>query len=123
MCLAHALLHARTKSLLFFRRDVLLPSMESVTSTIESAATKYADAAMMARTHGQPATPTTMGKEMANFSYRLRRHQQSFEAVDINGKMNGAVGNFNAHVVAYPGVDWQQLSNDFVTSLGLVYVP
>ena len=74
---------------------------------------------MMSRTHGQPATPTTLGKEIANFVYRLQRQRSRFAAVAIEGKINGAVGNFNAHLVAYPQVDWPALGQRFVESLGL----
>jgi adenylosuccinate lyase len=76
---------------------------------------------MMSRTHGQPATPTTLGKEIANFVHRLRAARATFESVRIAGKMNGAVGNLNAHVVAYPEVDWLQVSQRFVESLGLTW--
>ena len=78
---------------------------------------------MMSRTHGQPATPTTLGKEIANFAYRLQRQRTRFAAVAIEGKINGAVGNFNAHLVAYPDVDWPVLGQGFVESLNLVWNP
>jgi adenylosuccinate lyase len=77
----------------------------------------------MSRTHGQPATPTTLGKEIANFVYRLKRQRLRFSAVTIEGKINGAVGNFNAHLAAYPDVDWRRLGATFVESLGLVWNP
>ncbi len=83
----------------------------------------YADTAMLARTHGQPATPTTLGKEVANVAARLRRAQRRWESVAILGKWNGAVGNFNAHVAALPAVDWPALSRTFVESLGLEFNP
>ena len=78
---------------------------------------------MMSRTHGQPATPTTLGKEIANFTYRLAEQRTKFAAVAIAGKINGAVGNFNAHLAAYPDVDWRKLGERFVQSLGLQWNP
>jgi adenylosuccinate lyase len=106
------------------RTDVILPAMDSVIEALRTVAHKYAAVPMLARTHGQPATPTTMGKEMANFAYRLGRQRKQFAAVDIMGKFNGAVGNLNAHAVAYPEIDWQNLSEEFVEgSLGLVHNP
>src|SRR5205823_4546645 len=84
---------------------------------------RYADAAMPARTHGQPASPTTLGKELANFVARLRRAQRRWAAVSILGKWNGAVGNFNAHAAALPAVDWPAVAQAFVTSLSLEYNP
>ena len=78
---------------------------------------------MLARTHGQPATPTTLGKELANFAWRMRGQRRSFAAVQALGKINGAVGNYNAHVVAYPGVDWERVAAHFVESLGLQLNP
>jgi adenylosuccinate lyase len=74
---------------------------------------------MLARTHGQPATPTTLGKEIANFVYRLRRQAELFSTVAIHGKFNGAVGNYNAHVTAYPDADWIAITNRFLESLGV----
>ncbi|MBV8974596.1 MAG: adenylosuccinate lyase, partial [Sinobacteraceae bacterium] len=84
---------------------------------------RYADTAMPARTHGQPASPTTLGKELANFAARLGRAQRCCAAVSILGKWNGAVGNFNAHVAALPGVDWPAIAQAFVTGLDLEYNP
>jgi len=78
---------------------------------------------MMSRTHGQPASPTTLGKEMANVAYRLRRQLAQIEQAPILGKINGAVGNYNAHFSAYPDIDWQALAKDFVESLGLGWNP
>jgi adenylosuccinate lyase len=78
---------------------------------------------MLARTHGQPASPTTLGKEIANVVYRLRRQRKKLAAVEILGKINGAVGNFNAHLSAYPDFDWEAFAQKFVTKLGLVYNP
>ncbi|MGY2436712.1 lyase family protein, partial [Escherichia coli] len=84
---------------------------------------EYRDMPLLSRTHGQPATPSTMGKEMANVAYRLERQFKQIMAVEILGKINGAVGNYNAHVSAYPEVDWHQFSEEFVTSLGLSWNP
>ena len=78
---------------------------------------------MLSRTHGQTASPTTLGKEMANFSYRLSRQIDQLSAVQIMGKFNGAVGNFNAHVSAYPEIDWQNVSKDFIEKLGINFAP
>src|SRR5438876_61267 len=83
----------------------------------------YADMPMPARTHGQPASPTTLGKELANFAARLRRAQRRWSAVSILGKWNGAVGNFNAHALALPAVDWPAVSRAFVSSMALEYSP
>ncbi len=84
---------------------------------------RHADDAMLSRTHGQPATPTTLGKEMANVVHRLRRARADVAAVAMLGKMNGAVGNYNAHLAAYPGVDWEAFSRRVVTGLGLEFNP
>jgi adenylosuccinate lyase len=78
---------------------------------------------MLSRTHGQPASPTTVGKELANFAHRLRRQREQVVAVPVLGKMNGAVGNYNAHLVAYPAVDWVTVAREFVTGLGLEWNP
>ena len=83
----------------------------------------YANISMLSRTHGQSATPTTMGKEISNTLARLRKVKKSIESVKLSGKLNGAVGNYNAHLVAYPDVDWLRVSNKFVTSLGLSWNP
>lgn len=101
------------------RDEVLLPSMKELTARLRSLATEYADLPMLSRTHGQAASPTTVGKEFANVAARLRRAQQQFSSVEVRGKWNGAVGNFNAHAVAYPDVDWIAVSQRFVASLGL----
>jgi adenylosuccinate lyase len=77
----------------------------------------------MSRTHGQPASPTTLGKEFANVAYRLQRQLKQIEAIELMGKMNGAVGNYNAHMVAYPDVDWSAIAQQFVESMGLVWNP
>jgi len=101
------------------RQRVLLPALQTLSTDLRSLAHKLADVAMLSRTHGQPASPTTLGKELANFVSRLSRQKEQFGAVEIFGKLNGAVGNFNAHLVAYPDCDWQAISSRFVESLGL----
>ena len=105
------------------RGQVLLPLMDQVISAISALAQTNADLPLLARTHGQPATPTTLGKEMANVAFRLRRQREQLAQVPMLGKINGAVGNYNAHLVAYPEVDWQALAENFVTGLGLDWNP
>ncbi len=104
-------------------RDLLIPLFEKLIDSITAMAHQHADVAMMSRTHGQPASPTTLGKEMANVVYRLRRQQQQLERVEILGKINGAVGNYNAHYSAYADLDWPSLAQQFVESLGLDWNP
>ncbi len=105
------------------RDTVLLPSIDSTIATIETMASDMAEAAMLARTHGQPASPTTMGKEWMNVVARLDRQRAQIADVVISGKINGATGNFNAHLIAYPEVDWLNTSKGFVESLGLAWNP
>jgi adenylosuccinate lyase len=105
------------------RNEVILPLMNELTEAVRQLAHKYADQPMLSRTHGQPASPTTLGKEMANFVYRLQRQSQQLEEVPILGKINGAVGNYNAHLSSYPEVDWPSLTCEFVSDLGLVWNP
>jgi adenylosuccinate lyase len=105
------------------RDQVLLSRLDTLISRLRTLAHTNAAVPMMSRTHGQPATPTTLGKEIANFAYRLQRQRKRFAAVAIEGKINGAVGNFNAHLVAYPQVHWSGLGQQFVESLGLVWNP
>jgi adenylosuccinate lyase len=105
------------------RTGALLPVMEALEDGLAELAERYADLPMLARTHGQPATPTTLGKELANFAWRMKRQRTGFAAVQALAKIAGAVGNYNAHVVAYPGVDWERLAARFVTSLGLHHNP
>ncbi|MFO1394733.1 MAG: adenylosuccinate lyase [Steroidobacteraceae bacterium] len=105
------------------RDRVLLPRLESLVGTLRAMAHAHAEDAMMSRTHGQPATPTTLGKEVAVFVHRLRRSIEQFKSVRILGKANGAVGNYNAHVSAYPDVDWPAFSRRLVESLGLQWNP
>ena len=105
------------------RQAVLLPTLEGIASNLRTMAHAYADWPMLARTHGQAATPTTMGKEVANVYARLERQIAAFAKVPIKGKMNGAVGNYNAHVIAYPDVEWEKLAARTVASLGLEFSP
>jgi adenylosuccinate lyase len=101
------------------RQRVLLPAMRELTVDLRELAHRFAAVPMLARTHGQPATPTTLGKEIANFVYRLQRQTELFAGVAIYGKFNGAVGNHNAHVAAYPDADWIAITDRFIDSLGL----
>ncbi|RMG53640.1 MAG: adenylosuccinate lyase [Gammaproteobacteria bacterium] len=105
------------------RDEVLLPLMDRVITTLTEMAHAHAEVPMLSRTHGQPASPTTVGKELANFVHRLRRQRSQVAAVAILGKINGAVGNYNAHIVSYPEVDWPGLAVRFVESLGLEWNP
>jgi len=105
------------------RDVVLLPLMKKIILELGKMAKSYADLPMLSRTHGQPASPTTLGKEMANFSYRLTRQLDYLFVTPILGKFNGAVGNFNAHVAAYPDIDWQKVTQKFVESFGLTWNP
>jgi len=105
------------------RDEILLPMMDRLIGTIEDFARCHAAEPMLARTHGQPASPTTVGKEMANIAYRLRRQRNQVSGVAIMGKLNGAVGNYNAHLAAYPAVDWEAVTSSFVQSLGLSWNP
>ena len=101
------------------RDEVLLPALENICTTLASLAHDFADNAMLSRTHGQTASPTTMGKEFANVVARLRRQIEQIRAVQILGKVNGAVGNYNAHLSAYPDIDWQANAEQFISGLGL----
>lgn len=101
--------------------QVIQPTLAEIMGGITLLGKQHADVPMLSRTHGQPATPTTMGKELVNFVARLKRPQQQLCEVLIPGKFNGAVGNYNAHVVAYPEVDWRKHCANFVTSLGLSF--
>ena len=102
-------------------RDEILKSMNDIRSHIKTLALNNAEVAMLSRTHGQTASPTTLGKEMANVVARLDRQIKQFKHTEIMGKFNGAVGNFNAHISAYPALDWQQISRQFITELGIDY--
>nr|VFK11264.1 MAG: Adenylosuccinate lyase [Candidatus Kentron sp. LPFa]VFK26297.1 MAG: Adenylosuccinate lyase [Candidatus Kentron sp. LPFa] len=105
------------------RRGLLIPLMGEVANQLQDLAGKHAAQAMLARTHGQPASPTTIGKEIANFLVRLRRQKDRFAAVPILGKMNGAVGNYSAHLAAYPDMGWPSISKGFVEEIGLGWNP
>ena len=101
----------------------LLPVMEKILERVRGLAHRYADAAMLAHTHGQPASPTTLGKELANLAARMRRQLAQLAAVSIGGKFNGAVGNYNAHVAAAPEIDWPAISKQLVNTLELEWSP
>jgi adenylosuccinate lyase len=105
------------------RDRVLLPAIDAIVERLRALAAEHAGVAMLARTHGQPATPTTLGKEMANVAHRLERARARLAAVEMLGKANGATGNFNAHVAAAPGVDWPGFSRRVVEGLGVAYNP
>jgi adenylosuccinate lyase len=115
--LAHGLMLAES------RRGILLPALREIAAALRAIAHATAAVPMLSRTHGQPATPTTLGKEMANVYARLERQIAAMERVPLNGKVNGAVGNYNAHVVAYPDVDWERLAARVVAGLGLEFNP
>jgi adenylosuccinate lyase len=105
------------------RDRVLVARVDALIARLVELAHAHAGRAMLSRTHGQPATPTTLGKEMANYVHRLRRAREAVAGVGITGKINGAVGNFNAHDAAYPEVDWERLARGLVEGLGLEYNP
>ncbi len=105
------------------RDTVLLPEIQQLIDAITKLATDYAEIPLLCRTHGQPASPSTLGKEMANVVYRLKRQQKQISDVEIMGKINGAVGNYNAHLSAYPDLDWEKFAKDFVESLGISWNP
>lgn len=115
--IAHALMMQRA------RDEVLLPALDRIMEKLAALAHELAEVPMLSRTHGQPASPTTLGKEMANVAYRLVRARERVVAARLTGKMNGAVGNYNAHVAAYPDVDWQRLVRELVEKLGLEFNP
>ncbi|MEK5759710.1 adenylosuccinate lyase [Acinetobacter variabilis] len=104
-------------------RDVLIASMQQIIDSIVALAETHAEQPMLSRTHGQTASPTTLGKEMANVAYRLARQIKQFKNVELLGKINGAVGNYNAHLSAYPDINWPAHSQAFVESLGLTFNP
>jgi adenylosuccinate lyase len=105
------------------RAQVMLPQLDALIETLAILARRHARLPMLSRTHGQPASPTTLGKELANVVHRLRRARAGIAAVSLLGKINGAVGNYNAHLVAYPGIDWERLCRRFVERLGLEFNP
>jgi adenylosuccinate lyase len=100
-------------------KNVYFPVISGLAEKIHELSIKYVDVAMMARTHGQPASPTTLGKELINFLVRLERQTEGLSGIEVLGKMNGAVGNYNAHIVAYPEVKWLDVSKKFIQKLGL----
>ncbi|ART78785.1 adenylosuccinate lyase [Oceanisphaera avium] len=105
------------------RDQVVVPYCQQLIDAIKELATRYRDVPMLSRTHGQPASPTTLGKEMANVVYRLERQLKQIKAVEMLAKINGAVGNYNAHLSAYPEIDWHDFAERFVTSLGVDFNP
>ena len=115
--LSHALMLKGT------RATVLLPTLQVLTERLKSLAHQFAELPMLCRTHGQTATPSTLGKEMANVVYRLQRAEQRLASIEMLGKINGAVGNYNAHLAAYPDVDWEGFAKRFVEARGLTFNP
>ena len=115
--LSHALM------LKLSRAEVMLPALQAIIDKLHAIAHQLADLPMLCRTHGQTATPSTLGKEMANVVYRLRRAYARIAAVEVLGKINGAVGNYNAHLSAYPDVDWEGFAKRFVEARGLTFNP
>jgi len=115
--LSYALMFAES------RAQVMLPRLDALIDVLARLARRHARLPMLSRTHGQPASPTTLDKELANVVHRLRRARAGIAGVSILGKMNGAVGNYNAHLVAYPGIDWERLCRRFVERLGLEFNP
>ena len=109
--------------LLAARTQVILPAMDELIDAIRELAHRYAEIPMLSRTHGQPASPTTLGKEMANVAARLMRQREQLKTVPVLGKINGAVGNYNAHLSAYPQLNWQTIAAGFVSSIGLDWNP
>ncbi len=115
--LSHALMLSEA------RNQIILGQLDELIDSIRKMAHDYADIPMLAHTHGQPASPTTIGKEMANVVARLQRQRRQIAEIEIAGKINGAVGNYNAHLSAYPDIDWPGFACDFVRSLGLNWTP
>jgi len=105
------------------RDQVMLPKLDELVVSLRNLARKHAAVSMLSRTHGQPASPTSLGKEMANFAHRLQRARERIAAVAVLGKINGAVGNYNAHSIAYPGFGWERFAKRFVERLGLEFNP
>ncbi|MGB0441973.1 MAG: adenylosuccinate lyase, partial [Pseudohongiellaceae bacterium] len=105
------------------RESVLIPHMQGTIDSLKVLASEFASQPMLSRTHGQPATPSTVGKELANVAFRLQRQIDIFNYINILGKINGAVGNYNAHIVAYPEIDWPSVAEEFIVSLGLSWNP
>jgi len=115
--LSHALMLREARTL------IILPVLDELSTAITRLAHDNAELAMLSRTHGQPASPTTLGKEMANTVYRFKRQLDQLKQVPMLGKINGAVGNYNAHIAAYPEIDWPGFAENFVTALGLEWNP
>ena len=111
--LSHALMLNRAKE------NNLLPMLDKLSQELTNLASELSDAPMLSRTHGQPASPTTMGKEISNFVARIKQQKQQISQVAVLGKMNGAVGNYNAHLISYPDLEWEKIADDFVNSLGI----
>ena len=105
------------------RENILLPKLQKLIIILQEMSVSYASIPMLSRTHGQTASPTTLGKEMAIYVYRLLRQMKQFENIELLGKLNGAVGNFNAHFAAYPDINWMSLSKEFIEELGLTWNP
>ncbi len=115
--LSHALMLSESRS------QIIMPQLNDIIEAITKLAHEFAETPMLCRTHGQPASPSTMGKEMANVVYRLKRQYKQIADVQIMGKINGAVGNYNAHYSAYPELDWAEIAQNFVESLGINFNP
>jgi adenylosuccinate lyase len=115
--ISHALMLADS------RKTVMLPALDGIINSLRNIAHQLADTPMLCRTHGQTATPSTLGKEMANVVHRLQRAYARLASVEILGKMNGAVGNYNSHYTSYPEVDWETLAQRFVTARGITFNP
>jgi len=105
------------------RDNIVIPTLQGIADKLAAMGREFADAPMLSRTHGQTASPTTVGKEMANVAYRLQRQIDQISAVPLLGKINGAVGNYNAHISAYGDIDWQDNAQQFISQLGLTYNP
>jgi adenylosuccinate lyase len=105
------------------RREIIIPKIRTVLSALTALAEEHADLAILSRTHGQPASPSTLGKEIANIVYRLHRQCEQIAQISIMGKFNGAVGNYNAHLAAYPLLNWEKMTQEFVNQLGLEWNP
>ena len=105
------------------RENILLPKLQKLIIILQEMSDSYASIPMLSRTHGQIASPTTLGKEMAIYVYRALRQMKQFENIELLGKLNGAVGNFNAHFAAYPDINWMSLSKEFIEELGLTWNP
>ena len=105
------------------RDQIVIPTLQAIADKLAAMGREFADAPMLSRTHGQTASPTTVGKEMANVAYRLQRQIDQISAVPLLGKINGAVGNYNAHISAYGDIDWQDNAQQFIAELGLTYNP